>query len=362
MPQRSPIDRRTFLRSSGLAVAGLALAPTILAACGSDSSSGSTGSTGGSGGGSSKPSVQLNWVKNAEFAGFWVADSDGFYEEEGIEVDWLGGGPNVPNTEQITAGGGANLGLSTFYRGFVQAVNAGADVVLLGATFQRSPMSMLSLASNPVMTAEALVGKRIGVTENDKPDVDAILKINGLPDDYEHVPVGYDVNALANGDVDVLVAFITNQALILEEQGTDTDAVLFEDLGLVGYSNLIFANRSYLEANRDTVVGFMRASAKGWEKNQEDPEPGAVLAVEEYGADLDLSLDQQIKENAAQVDLVAGPLTVEKGLLWVSPDYIVDEIYPGLSAAGVTTLPDLDTYLDLSVLEDAYAGKTKLLS
>lgn len=355
MTTRSSLDRRSFIRSSGLAAAGLMLGPSVLAACGSsdDSSSG--------GDGSASPRVQLNWVKNAEFAGFWVADSEGYYEEENLTVNWLGGGPNIPNTEQITSGGGADLGLSTSYRGFVQAVNAGAQVVLLGAQFQRSPMSMLSLASNPVSTADQLVGKRIGATENDKPDIDAILELNGLPTDYEHVPVGYDVNALTNNDADVITAFITNQALILQEQGIDTEAVLFEDLGLVGYANLIYANRDYLEANRDVVVGFMRASVKGWERNQEDPDLGAELAVQDYGADLDLSLDQQRQESAAQVELIAGPLTEEKGLLWVSPDHITDAIYPGLAAAGVADLPDPDTYLDLSVLEDAYAGKTTLL-
>ena len=57
--------------------------------------------------------TQLNWVTNVEFAGMWIAESEGYYAEEGIVAEWLPGGPNVSNTVQIVASGDAPIGLDT---------------------------------------------------------------------------------------------------------------------------------------------------------------------------------------------------------------------------------------------------------
>jgi hypothetical protein len=104
----------------------------------------------------------------------------------------------------------------------------------------------------------------------------------------------------------------------------------------------------------------MRATVRGWEKNEEDPEVAATLAVEKYGRDLDLSLPQQIRENENQIPLTQSALTKEKGLLWVSPEDIEDRMYPILEAAEMTDLPPVESYVDTSVLEDAYGGATRL--
>lgn len=351
-------SRRNLLRFAGGASAAAAGA-VILSSC-SDDSSTSSGSTGSSGTGSASVTTQLDWIKNVEFAGMWVADDLGYYGEESVAPEWLAGGPNVTNSVQVVEGGAAQIGISTNFTAFVDAVKAGSDVVLIGTVFQESPLAILSLPDNPIRSASDMAGKRIGSPQGQQRELDAIFRLNNLEPDYTFVPIGFDVQALVEGDADGMTAFATNQGLILEEQGVDYESVSWKDLGLDVYSLLLYVDRGFLDENRDAVVGWMRATVRGWEKNEEDPEVAATLAVEKYGRDLDLSLPQQIRENENQIPLTQSALTKEKGLLWVSPEDIEDRMYPILEAAEMTDLPPVESYVDTSVLEDAYGGATRL--
>lgn len=357
----SPLhSRRAFLRYAGAGSAAAA-AGALLMSCSDGDSSTATASASGSGPGRSGVTTQLDWIKNVEFAGMWVADDLGYYGEENLSPTWLAGGPNVTNSVQVVEGGAAQIGISTNFTAFVDAVKAGADVVLIGAIFQESPLAILSLSENPIRSARDMVGKRIGSPQGQQRELDAIFRLNDLEPDYTFVPIGFDVQALVEGDADGMTAFATNQGLILEEQGVAYEAVSWKDLGLDVYSLLLYVDRAHLEGNRDDVVGWMRATVKGWEKNEEDPQFAAGLAVEKYGRDLDLSLTQQVKENQNQIPLTQSALTEEKGLLWVSEEEIQDRMYPILEAADITDLPAIESYVDTSVLEEAFGGKTRLL-
>ena len=118
----------------------------------------------------------------------------------------------------------------------------------------------------------------------------------------------------------------------------------------------LMANNDYLADNRETVVKYMRGLVKGTLENEKDTDFGANLAVDEYGADLSLDIDQQKDENRLQQAFQNSPLTAEKGVLSVSADVIVDEMYPGVIAAGITDPPAPDTYLDTSILEEVHAS------
>src|SRR3546814_2730377 len=92
----------------------------------------------------------------------WVADDLGYYGEENLSPTWLAGGPNVTNSVQVVEGGAAQIGISKKFTAFVDEVKAGADVVLIGKTFQESPLAILSLSENTIRSARDMVGKRHG--------------------------------------------------------------------------------------------------------------------------------------------------------------------------------------------------------
>jgi ABC-type nitrate/sulfonate/bicarbonate transport system substrate-binding protein len=355
----TPTNRRQFLGRS-LAVGGATLlGPTLLAACGDDSdSSSASGASGGAGG--QRVSTVFSWVKNVEWAGFWVGDSEGHYEDEGIVNDFIGGGPNAPENVQVIEAGEAGIGLASDTLKIIDASAEGADFVMFAAVLQESPVGFAWLDPE-IETIEDLVGKKIGGDASSPSMIDACFAVNGIPNDYEFVRIGYDPAPLASGEVDAILCYVTNQVSVLESQGLTVHTATLTDFGVPLYADALFAKRGFLDENHDLVVAYLRATIMGHEHNMADPELGARLATEEYGLDLALDYEGQLTENRKQIEYWESDVTREKGILWMDKDYMAGPMFDGIRAAGRTRLPDLDTLVDLTFLEEAYDGRTSLL-
>lgn len=366
-PAASTLDRRSFLRLGGYGT-GAVLLGGLLASCGDDGESSAETATGSGGSSLTAASLAMGWIKNVEYGGNWLALENGFYTDEGIEVEYLQGGPNAPAPAVAVAAGDAQIGVESSLRRFADAVIEGNDFVIFGTQYQTSPGGVLSLAEKPVRTPEDLIGIRFLGQEGVDITIDAVLKIAGLTEgDYEFIPAGFTPDPLVEGAGDAYSCFVVNQPITLEEQfgmvaGEDYVVTTWADLGLPAYANMYFCERSFAEENHDYLVKFLRATIKGWELNaQEDPGVAAGLAVDTYGVDLGLDLAQQTRQNELQIPLMQGPLTDSKGLFWVDSDALGGEMWGALEAAGRDGLPEASSVIDLSVLEDAYDGETSLL-
>jgi ABC-type nitrate/sulfonate/bicarbonate transport system substrate-binding protein len=299
--------------------------------------------------------VSLGWISNVEWAGFWLADSAGYYAEEGLDIEWIGGGPNAPTTMASVAADDADLGITPTTGTWLSSFADGNDWTAIGTVYQDSPSALVSLASDPVRSAEDLVGKTVLGQEGTQVQYDAIFERAGLEPDYTLVPVGYDIAPLVDGQGIAYTAYSTNQPIMLEEQyGLSADdyvVTMFSDLGLPLYGNVIYGDSDYVSANGDAMEGFLRASVRGWTENADDPAAAAELAVNEYGADLGLDLTQQTRENELQQPLVEGDGS--NPMFWMDTDWMTDEMYPGLIAAGYSDLPEPTDFVDMSYLEAA---------
>jgi ABC-type nitrate/sulfonate/bicarbonate transport system substrate-binding protein len=360
-----PWTRRRFLRSASLGGAVL-FVPTLLAACGDDDddAAGAATATTGGGGGATTGTVrtQLSWIKNVESGGMWVAENMGFFAEEGVQTEWFAGGPNAPTAESVVAGGTADVGMTTFFEQLIDAMILDDSLVMYATQFQATPLGLISLAESPVRTAADLVGKTVGGIPGNERYIETIFTVNGITPDFEFTPIGFDPQPLVEGAADVVFGFITNQSEILEEQGVDQVTVLLSEFGLPAYANVLFSTRSYIDANRDLLVRYLRALVKGWEANQADLDLGAQLAVDEYGADLGLSLEQQKIENGLQMELMVNDFTASNGMWRMDPAFIEESIYPWLTASGRTDLPDLSVSFDDTLLAEVFADGPTLLS
>jgi ABC-type nitrate/sulfonate/bicarbonate transport system substrate-binding protein len=346
-------SRRRLLRTAGIAGLGLAAA-----ACSGG------GDTAPGGGGTTPLRVALGWISNVEFAGFWIADDRGYYAEEGLEVEFLPGGPNAPQPTQTLAAGGAEIAIPVAMQAFISAVNEGNDFVTYGTMFQNAPSALLSMASRPVRTAQDLVGARVLGQQGVQPYVEAAMRLAGVPVEYEFIPVGYEPSPLVEGQGEVYTCFATNQPIMLEQQGMvqDRDFVVttYEELGLPQYASLVCSQRSWLDANRPVVERFMRATIRGWQDNAADPAVAARLAVEDYGADLGLDLAQQVRENELQIPYTQSELTQSSGLFRIDPARISGPMYAAYAAAGVAPLPEVSGIVDTTVLDAVYRGRSTI--
>ena len=349
-PRRSAPRRRRLLSTAGIAV----VAALSLAGC----AGGDASASGEDGEELTKIRVSLGWIKNVEWGGFWIADQNGYYAEEGLDIEWIGGGPNAPTTMATVPADGADLGIVPSTQSWLQTFADGNDWTAIGSLFQESPGALVSLASNPVRSAEDLVGETVLGQEGTQITYDAAFKIAGLDPEYDFIPVGFDIAPLVDGQGIAYTAYATNQPIMLEEQygmaPEDYVVTLYSELGMPLYGNVIYGDSEYVSANGDDMEGFLRASIRGWEENGEDPAIGAELSVNEFGADLGLDLTQQTRENELQQELVVG----EYGdpLFWMDPALMTDVMYPGLEAAGYGDLPAPEDYVDMSYLEAAHAS------
>ena len=330
-----------------------AAASLALAACGSGDDAPAEGE------GLGDLTVQLSWIKNAEFAGEFMADSKGYYEDAGFGDVTFNAGPGA--TENLVASGEADFGLTNAVTVGQVVANEDAPIKIVGTTFQKNPFTILSLKDGGnIETIEDLKGKKIGVQDGGNGLLfDALLAANGLTeDDVEIVPVQYDPQPLVNGEVDGFLAYVTNESIIVEAQGEEVTNLLFADNGLPFVAESVIATDETIAERPEVVKAFLEAEIKGWTDACADLEGAAKLAVEEYGADLDLELDKEVEQNTIQCEeLVNSDETAENGLFTISDELLAQNMETFETAGIDATQEDV---FDLSLLEELLAEKPEL--
>jgi len=366
----APLDRRQFLGRSLTAGVGLIAvgggASSLLAACSSDKKSttaaGTTlpsGSTGTAAPGSlGTLDYQLSWIKNVEFAGAYIADTDGLYTAAGFsKVNLLSGGPNVTQ-DAVVDSGGAFVGISAPDITASGIVNNGNKLIAVAALFQKNPFCVMSLAKNPLPNPQAMIGKKIGVQSVNEPVWNAFLKANAInPSDITLVPAQFNPQPLVDGEVDGWFSFITNEPNLLKVQGVDTVTFLLNDYKYPLVSQIYIVQTDTLTKERDKLKAFLLAEIKGWHASLKDPARGANLAVTKYGADQGLDEAEQTLESKAQNLLILDDRTKTEGIMTVTPDQITENIATlALSGIDITG----DKLFDMSVLNEVYAENPDL--
>jgi ABC-type nitrate/sulfonate/bicarbonate transport system substrate-binding protein len=375
-------NRRSFIGHSARLLGGAAiLGPVALAACGDDDASsdtappgaatdpaGSTGTasvpgsaTGSTTEGSAPASLgtvrtAFNWVPDVEWAAWYMADSNGLFADRGVDVEFVHGGPNTPAVAQVLAAGDADVGVASDELQLIQANAEGADFVILGAMYQRSPSGFCWLTETPIATPADLVGKRLGLTTGDEIRVDALFAINDLDPDYETVAMSFDPQPLIDGDADAITCYVTNQPIQLGLRGIETTAVPFSDFGLKAFGDVLFASRAYVEANRDLLVAYFAGLIGGVDANVADPTAVIPLLSDVYGQDAEIDPAYSEAGNPAYIALLDSEYTDANGRLQIDPAYLENEVYPSYEAAGESDLPPVSELLDATVIADAHAS------
>jgi ABC-type nitrate/sulfonate/bicarbonate transport system substrate-binding protein len=365
-PSSAGFDRRRFLVAGGLA----AVAGPVLAACSSSSSSSSsvaasaTASASGSASATAAAdlgalSYRLSWIKNVEFAGSYIADSKGYYKSAGFSsVNLISGGASATPMEADVQSGKALFGVSSpDITG--AAIMKGADLIIIGAEYQKNPFAIMSMAKTPILTAKDMYGKKIGVQVANTSVWTSFLKAAGLDaSKITVVPVQFDPTPLTQGTVDGWFSFITNEPNELRSKGFKVATFLLADQGYPLVSETYFTKKSTLTSSPDLVKAFLTAEIKGWKDSIADPALGAQLTVDTYGKGLGLTVPEQTQESATQNTLILTPATKASGLFTVSPA-LVEANLKTLATGGIN-LTEAQLF-DFSILESIYKDDPSLI-
>lgn len=348
-PSRRALLRYAIGGAISVPAAGWLLGgPVAAAATRAAAGNRSVGSTGGD---LESVVLQLSWTHSVQFGGSYLAAERGYYEDEGLDVTFGAGGPNVAGDTQ-TVSGAALMNISVG-DGVARSNQEGAGLTIVGMQYQKSPATLLSLAEKGIDTPEALVGTRIAVAGADTPALDAFLRHNDIDaGDIELVPSQYDPAVLTADQADSIFCFYNDLPVALEVQGIEHTTLLLADFGYNPASQVYTVlTESLQDDRRDLIVALLRGEIRGWQDYRTDFLDAAELAVERYP---DAGLDPEVQRVQAEVqlDLMYDDVTDEHGFAWFT-DEVVDANLALYEELGITgTEADL---FDRSLLEEIYA-------
>lgn len=256
---------------------------------------------------------QLSWIKSIQYGGYFAGLEIQSFARHGVHATFNAGGPNIDPVANVTAG---RLQLGDRPSGpLIIAREKGMPIKVIANVFQRSPLSIISLASKPIRTVKELKGKTMAVATSNKPLILNLLKDAGLSaDDVNLVPSAPDPSALVSGQIDAYSGYSTNQGVMLETRGVKIFSLGADELGIPETAGVIYGREDYLESHRQDVVNFLRGAVEGWKWALGHKEEIAHLMVNKYGAP-GLDYNAQFNEIKASEPYINAGVGAKQGLL-----------------------------------------------
>lgn len=291
---------------------------------------------------------QLSWTHSVQFGGSYIAANKGYWQEEGLDVTLVSGGPNAP-VEPPVVSGTALMGISAAdYT--AAAVSEGAPFKIVAVGMQKNPFSIASLAGNPVNSPADLVGKKIGMAVSNTPVLAALCAINDVDiNEIEIVPTQYDAAPLVAGQVDCLLCWATDLPVAMTIQGVENVTMRMADHGYAVHSQTYIATEDSIANRRADLIALLKGEVRGWDDYKADTDAAAALALEMF-PDAGLDLETQKLQAERQVGLMFSDLTDAQGFGWFTDDTIAQNIET-LALLDRTVTADL---WDRSLLEEVH--------
>ena len=236
-----------------------------------------------------KVTLQLKWVTQAQFGGYYVAKEKGYYEAEGLDVDIKPGGPDIA-PPQVLAGGGADV-IVDWMPSALATREKGVPLVNIAQPFKKSGMMLTCLKESGVKTPEDLKGKTLGVWffGNEYPFLSwmAHLKIptTGGADGVTVLKQGFNVDPLLQKQAACISTMTYNEYWQVIDAGIKPDDLItfqYEKEGVATLEDGLYVLEDKLKdaAFKEKMVKLVRASMKGWKYAEEHPDEAAEIVLE----------------------------------------------------------------------------------
>ena len=236
-----------------------------------------------------KVTLQLKWVTQAQFAGYYVAKDKGFYGEEDLDVEIKPGGPDVA-PPQVIAGGGADVVLD-WMPSALATREKDVALVNIAQPFKSSGMMLTCRKDSGIASPADFKGKTLGVWfgGNEYPFLSWMSKLgystDGGPDGVTVLKQGFNVDPIIQKQADCVSTMTYNEYWQIIDAGLTPDDLItfkYEDEGVSTLEDGIYVLEESLkdEAFQDKMVRFVRASMKGWKYAEANPDEAADIVLE----------------------------------------------------------------------------------
>lgn len=243
----------------------------------------------GAAGAADKVTLQLKWVTQAQFAGYYVAQDQGFYAEEDLDVEINPGGPDIA-PPQVIAGGGADV-IIDWMPSALASRERGLPIVNIAQPFKSSGMMLTCLKESGIQSPEDFRGRTLGVWffGNEYPFLSWMSQL-GIPTDGSANGVtvlkqGFNVSPLLQKQADCISTMTYNEYWQVVDAGYGPDDLVvfkYEDQGVATLEDGLYVMEDRLQdpAFADLMVRFVRASMRGWKWAEENPDAAADIVLE----------------------------------------------------------------------------------
>ena len=229
--------------------------------------------------------LQLKWVNQFQFAGYYAAVEKGFYKAAGLDVELRPNGYNGSFVSPVDAvvNGDAQYGISN--SGLVLNYLNGKPVVALAATLQHSAVSWIVLEKSGIRSIHDMAKKRLMTAFPLTESLELLepFRAEGIPPDkLQLVQTGFDIQPLIDGEIDAYDGYVTNEPFLLEEKGIPYRLIDPRTYGIDFYGDVLFTSQNELNAHPERVADFRKASMDGWSYAMKHPEEIIDLIMQKY--------------------------------------------------------------------------------
>ncbi|HLP24958.1 MAG TPA: ABC transporter substrate-binding protein, partial [Acidobacteriota bacterium] len=215
--------------------------------------------------------LQLPYTHQFQFAGYYAAQTQGYFAAEGLEVELReGGAVRRPYSELAAGRAQYGIGSATY---LLDRLN-GAPLVLVASVYQHSLLALMVLADSDIRAPEDLRGKLLAAGSSGRyPEIAAMFAAEGLPPEaYVRVEDRWDVDEIVTGEADAQAVFITDLPHDMQQKGIAVRMIRPADYGVDFYGDGLFTTETELARNPARVAAMRRAVIRGWEYALAHPE------------------------------------------------------------------------------------------
>ena len=263
--------------------------------------------------------LQLKWVTQGQFAGYYVAKEKGYYDEADLDVTIKPGGPDIA-PEQVIAGGGADV-IVDWMPAALAAREKGLALVNIAQPFAKSGMELTCRKDTGIESPEDFKGKTLGVwfSGNEYPFLSWMSKLGlsteGGPEGVTVIKQGFNVDPLIQKQADCISTMTYNEYWQVIDAGIPENELTvfkYEDQGVATLEDGLYVMENSLDdaATVDRLARFVAASMKGWQYAAENPDEAAQIVLDNdmTGAQTEEHQKRMVREINKLVDGSDGTL------------------------------------------------------
>lgn len=225
--------------------------------------------------------LQLRWHHQFQFAGYYAAKHQGYFQQAGLDVEIIAGAPGLEPVVEVLSGK-AQFGVANSE--LLHQRLKGQPLVALAAIFQHSASVFMARQDAEIYSPQDLIGRKVMMISKSA-DVGLIAMMHNEGIDINRVQIiksSYNIESLINGDVDVFNSYLTNEPYFMAQKDIPFTILRPSTYGVDFYSDILFTTESMLEADPELVRKFRSASLKGWKYAMENPKEMVQVIMAKY--------------------------------------------------------------------------------